>query len=120
MDLCHQRQFISHLMTSKPWIDRAQFEEIAREVEVPLQSANVASRETKRYWLFRYLEQRGRKQPIEGTVVRVDLKAPLVELDEVYLTVFVRTAKPVKLGQRLSLIISAIDPRTDYIRVEER
>jgi exoribonuclease-2 len=120
MDLCHQRQFISHLRTSKPWIGREEFEQLAFEVEDHLQSANVASRETKRYWLLRYLEQRDKRSPIEGTVVRVDLKSPLVELDEVYITVFARTAKTVKLGQKISLKISAVDPRSDYIRVEEQ
>jgi exoribonuclease-2 len=119
MDLCHQRQFLSFLRTEKPWISREQFEAIAFEVENYLQSANVVSRETKRYWLLRYLEQRGKKVPIEGTVVRTDTKTPLVELDEVYLTVFFRPHKPVKLGQRLTLRVSAVDPHADYIRLDE-
>jgi exoribonuclease-2 len=119
MDLCHQRQFLSFLRTEKPWISREQFETIVFEVENYLQSANVVSRETKRYWLLRYLEQRGKKVPIEGTVVRVDTKTPLVELDEVYLTVFFRPHKPVKLGQRLTLKVSAVDPQADYIRLDE-
>lgn len=118
IDLCHQRQFLSFLRTGRPWVSREQFEEIAFEVESYLQSAGVASRESKRYWLLRYIEQRGKNTPIMGTVVRVDLKTPLVELDEVYLTVFVRPSKPVKLGHRLSLRISAVDPRADYIRLD--
>jgi hypothetical protein len=44
---------------------------------------------------------------------------PLVELDEVYLTVFVKPQRPVKLGQQLTLKVSAVDPHADYIRVEE-
>jgi exoribonuclease-2 len=119
MDLCHQRQFISFARTGKAWVSRQQFEEIAFEVENYLQSANVVSRETKRYWLLRYIEQRGKKVPIQGTVVRTDLKMPLVELDEVYLTVFVKPQRPVKLGQQLTLKVSAVDPHADYIRVEE-
>jgi exoribonuclease-2 len=119
MDLCHQRQFLSFLRTNKPWVSREQFEAIAFEVENYLQSANLVGRETKRYWLLRYIEQRGKKVPIMGTVVRTDMKTPLVELDEVYLTVFVRPNKPVKLGQRLTLKVSAVDPHSDYIRLEE-
>ncbi len=119
MDLCHQRQFLSFLRTEKPWISREQLEAIVFEVENYLQSANVVSRETKKYWLLRYLEQRGKKVPIEGTVVRVDTKTPLVELDEVYLTVFFRPSKPAKLGQRLTLKVSAVDPHADYIRLDE-
>jgi exoribonuclease-2 len=119
MDLCHQRQFISFLKGGRPWASRDEFESIAAEIEMPLQAANLASRETKRYWLLRYLEQRGRGVPIEGTVVRVDLKTPLVELDEVYVTFLVRLQARPKLGDRLKLKITAIDPHADYIRLSE-
>lgn len=117
MDLCHQRQFISFLKSGSAWIDRKAFECLAAEIEVPLQQAGVASRETKRYWLLRYLEQRERNQPIEGTVVRVDLRSPLVELDEVYITVMVRLKERAALGQRIALRITAIDPHADFVRL---
>jgi len=117
MDLCHQRQFISYQRYGKPWITQEQFEAVAAQLEMPLQAAALASRETKRYWLLRYLEQRPRTQPIEGTVVRTDLKSPLVELDEVYITIPVRMQQKMSLGQRVSLRISAVDPQIDYIRV---
>jgi exoribonuclease-2 len=116
MDICHQRQFLSFLKTGSPWVSREELEEIVAEVEMPLQAALLASRETKRYWLLRYLEQRGRNQTIEGTVVRTDLKTPLVELDEVYITVLARMPQKVSLGQRVSLKISSIDAHADYIR----
>jgi exoribonuclease-2 len=115
-DLCHQRQFLEYFRAKKPWISREEFELIAAELETVLQSANLASRETKRYWLLRYLEQRERNKPIEATVVRTDLKSPLVELDEVYITSMVRLQQKVKLGDRVSLKISAVDPHGDYLR----
>ena len=118
MDLCHQRQFISFFRTSKPWVTRAEFELIAQEVEGHLQAATVASRETRRYWLLRYLEQRERGKAISGTVVRLDLKTPLIELDEIYITLFARVPKGTKLGDHVSLKISAIDPHTEYVRLE--
>ncbi len=118
LDLCHQRQFISYLRTSKPWVTRDELAEIFQEVEVHLQAATVAGRETRRYWLMRYLEQRDRNSPITGTVVRTDLKTPLVELDEAYLTVFARVPKGTRLGDRLPFRISLIDPRGDSIRLE--
>lgn len=117
LDLCHQRQFISFLQHGKPCMDQEQFEAIANEIEMPLQAASLASRETKRYWLLRYLEQRPRGQPIEGTVVRTDLKTPLVELDEVYMTVLVRLSGKASLGQRVTLKITNVDPHADYIRL---
>ncbi len=118
MDLCHQRQLISYFKTGKPWLTQEDFEPLAFEVENYLQAATLASRETKRFWLQRYLEQRGRDRTIEATVVRTDQKSPLVELDEVYLTVFVRTPKSVKLGDRLTLRLTSSDPHTDYVRFE--
>jgi len=119
MDLCHQRQLLSFLKTDRPWAMPDEFEHIANEVEVPLQEAGLASRETKRYWLLRYLEQRERNAPIEGTVVRVDLKTPLVELDEVYITILVRFQQRVSLGQRVTLRITAVDAHADHVRLSE-
>lgn len=117
LDLCHQRQFISFLQHGQPALNREDFEALANEIEMPLQAASLASRETKRYWLLRYLEQRPRGEPIEGTVVRTDLKTPLVELDEVYMTVLVRLQGKATLGQRVTLRITNVDPHADYLRL---
>jgi exoribonuclease-2 len=117
LDLCHQRQFISFLTDGKPCMSQEEFEAIANQIELPLQAASLASRETKRYWLLRYLEQRPRGEPIEGTVVRTDLKTPLVELDEVFMTVLVRLPGKVSLGQRVTLKITNVDAHADYIRL---
>jgi exoribonuclease II len=118
LDLCHQRQFLAFFHGQKLWIPKAEFEPLAAEVEMHLNSANLASRETKRYWLLRYLEQRKRGTPITGTVVRLDTKSPLVELDEVYITVFVKTNKPVRMGEQVSLKVVSADPHADYVRLE--
>jgi exoribonuclease-2 len=118
IDICHQRQILSYLRTAQPWIDQESFERIAAEVENHVAAANSASRETRRYWLQRYLKQRGLKEPIEATVIRTDLKMPLVELDEVYLSVFARIPGKAQLGQRVRLKITALDPQADYFRLE--
>lgn len=118
MDLCHQRQFISFFHRSKPWITRTELEPLANEVEVYLNSAMLASRETRRFWLLRYLEQRPKGKPLEGTVVRQDTKSPLVELDEIYITVFVKSPRPMKIGQRVTLKVASVDPQGDYVRLE--
>jgi exoribonuclease R len=118
MDLCHQRQIINHLRTGKPWLEASEFEQLAQGVEVFLQEATVASRETRRFWLLRYLEQRPRSAPIEGTVVRLDMKAPLIELDEVYITLFARSSARLKLGDRVTMKILGVDPHGDYVRLE--
>jgi exoribonuclease R len=99
-------------------MSKSEFEPVASEVEVHLNAANLASRETKRYWLLRYLEQRGRGSVITGTVVRLDTKSPLVELDEIYITVFVKTARPVRMGEQISMKVVTVDPHADYVRLE--
>jgi exoribonuclease-2 len=118
LDLCHQRQFLAFFKSQKPWITKSEFEPLASEVEVHINAANLASRETKRYWLLRYLEQRGRGAPIAGTIVRLDTKSPLVELDEIYITVFVKTNRPVRMGEQISMKVVSVDPQGDYVRLE--
>ena len=118
LDLCHQRQFLSFFKRQQPWMSKSEFEPVASEVEVHLNAANLASRETKRYWLLRYLEQRGRGSVITGTVVRLDTKSPLVELDEIYITVFVKTTRPVRMGEQISMKVVTVDPHADYVRLE--
>jgi exoribonuclease-2 len=118
LDLCHQRQFLSFFKHQKPWIAKSDFEPLAHEVESHLNAATLASRETRRYWLLRYLEQRKRGEPLMGTVVRLDTKSPLVELDEIYITIFVKMTRPVRMGERVSLKITSVDPQSDYVRLE--
>jgi exoribonuclease-2 len=118
MDLCHQRQILSFFKRNKPWMSRTDLEPLANEVEVHLNAATLAGRETRRYWLLRYLEGRPRGKTIQGTVVRQDTKSPLVELDEVYLTFFVKSSRPVRLGQAVTLKIGSVDPHADYLRLE--
>jgi exoribonuclease-2 len=118
MDLCHQRQLLSFMQIGRPWLEASEFEELSQRVEVHLQAATLASRETRRFWLLRYLEQRPRSEPIAGTVVRTDLKSPLIELDEVFITLFARAPKALKLGDRVTMKISAVEPHTDYVRLE--
>ncbi len=119
MDLCHQRQFVSFLRDGKAAMDSETFLKLANEVEGPLRAASLASRETKRYWLLTYLAQRDRELPIRATVVRTDLKSPLVELDEVFITVLVKLGKGYQPGMEAELRICSVDPRADYIRLQE-
>ena len=118
MDLCHQRQFIGYFRSAKPWATKADLEPLSHEVEVHLNAAMLASRETRKYWLLRYLEQRSRSKTIGGTVVRQDTKSPLVELDEIYITVFVKSQRPARIGEQLNLKVSSVDPQADYVRLE--
>jgi hypothetical protein len=77
------------------------------------------SKESKRFWMLRYLEKYYTdSRSIFGTVVRTDTKFPIVELDELYINVPARISRPA-LGNRYELKIERVDPRTDFVRLEE-
>ncbi len=128
IDLVNQRQIVHHLVFGKPWYSRQEVEEIIAFTEQPLGVALTVSRESRRFWLLRYLANRMAQaredgkgdagSVITGTVLRTDLKHPLVELDEIFMPVMVKCALPPKVGDHLKLKIVGIDPQQDYIRLE--
>lgn len=120
LDLCLQRQLMSYFREEKPPYSAGDLQHIQSQIEEPLQKAIFASRESKKYWILRYLERYVKEgKSISGIVVRADNKVTLVELDEVFITVHARLNRP-RLGDRVNLKIVHIDPRTDYIRLEEK
>src|SRR6185312_6195930 len=85
MDLINQRQFLWYLTRGKPLYSRGDLEKIIDEVEPRLSNALQATKETRRYWLLRYLQQMQKTgERIFGTVVRLDGRTPLVELEKLY------------------------------------
>ena len=119
VDLALQRQILKYLQCEKAVYTSEELIAIQDAVEEPLHKALLVSKETKRYWMLRYLEKYYLDQKkIRGTVVRIDTKMPMVELDEVYIVAGARIAHP-RLGMEVSLSATNIDPRSDYIRLEE-
>lgn len=120
LDLVLQRQLLAHLAGRSLPYNAESLAALNQEVEDPLQRAQFATRETKRYWMFRYLERYlVDKRPISGTVVRTDTRTPLVEMDEIFLVLPARLNSP-KVGARVELNITQVDARRDHIRIEER
>jgi exoribonuclease-2 len=124
VDLCNQRQILSCLQVGTPHYSRSEMEEILYGTEEPLATAVAVSRETRRFWLLRYLKQRTQRpgkeaRIITGTVLRTDLKNPLVELDEVFMPTMVKCIAQVKPGDRITLRISDVEPQQDYLRLEQ-
>ncbi len=77
------------------------------------------SKESKRYWILRYLERHYKDQKkIVGTVVRTDTKMPMVELNDVYIIAGARM-NYAKLGQEVLLSVNTVDARSDYLRLDE-
>lgn len=119
LDLCNQRQVLSYLRVGTPHYTEAELATIIQETELALSHANSISKESKRFWILSYLKQEMRRAPlIEATVVRTGAQNPLVELEKVHITVPAKFKKQPTLGTRVTLRIIAVDPRTDYLKLE--
>ena len=119
LDLVLQRQISSVFQEIDPPYSEKKLTELLPHLDEPLSKAQLISRESKRFWLQKYLEKayaNGRK--IGGTVVRVDTKFPMIELDEIYIIVAAKIRNP-KLGQKLDFVIDKLDVLNDFIRFEE-
>ena len=118
-DIINQRQIVDFLAKGKARYDSAALEKITETTEDALARANQISRETKRFWLLRYLEEsRSDKATLWGTIIRTDLKLPIIELEGTYLSVPVKNDKPVKPGDRVQVRINSVRPHSDQIRLE--
>jgi exoribonuclease-2 len=119
LDLINQRQLLSHLTADQSAYSKDEIESIITEVEPHLGTAQNVTKETKRYWILRYLENKMQHgQFIEATITRTAGRYPLVELEEVYTTFQLRAKGRFKLGEKLKLKIGAVVAIRDFIRLE--
>lgn len=119
-DLCNQRQLVAHLAGESPVYSKEELSQIMESLEEPLGGANTISRDSRRYWLLRYIEQlcdHG-TQELAGVVLRTDLKNPLVELVEIPFTTLVRANPALKPGDRVQLKILKVDAWGDQLKLE--
>jgi exoribonuclease-2 len=118
-DIINQRQILSHVQTGKGVHSAEDLEAILKEIEEPLGRAQAISKETKRFWLLRYLQELAKRDPIvHGVVLRTDLRTPLVEIQEVLMPTLVKFEQPVRAGDQVRLRICKIDPRNGFARFE--
>ncbi|MDZ4784986.1 MAG: ribonuclease catalytic domain-containing protein [bacterium] len=120
LDLVVQRQLVNFILKAEPFYSKQELEDIIIETEVPLSSARYLSQESKRFWLLKYLQQELKNIPTIGaTVIRTDLKNPIVQLDIIFITVQVSLNRKVSPGDKLKFKINILDPKRDFIRLEE-
>jgi exoribonuclease-2 len=120
LDSCNQRQIVSFLKTGEAFYSEKDLKTILFESDEDLQRYNVINRESKRFWILKYLEMHVfRKHDINGTVVRTDLRTPLVELEDVYIAVPVKLDGNISAGDKLKLKIAGINPAFDYLKLEQ-
>lgn len=123
-DLVNQRQLLAHLRSEPSPYNVADLEKIVLDCEEGISKINKVAKESKRFWLLRYLEQRIVKgsgpeaKQITGEVVRTTGKHPLVELDEVFFATFVKSNRKLSVGENVKLVITGVDAREDYLRLE--
>ena len=119
LDLVLQRQIMSFFYDTNAPYSEKNLEELQPLLDEPLTKAQLISRESKRFWLMHYLSQNYSKdQKITGTVVRVDTKFPMVQLDVVFIIVAAKIRNP-KLGLKVNLRLEKLDIFNDFIRFEE-
>lgn len=120
VDLLHERQLLGFLVRGIPLYSAAELQRILEEIEPALAVANQVSKETRRFYLLKYLQWCVReKLPISGTVVRLDGRNPLLELDTLYTTVFARLRPETRVGDHVQLKIIQVDPEQDYLKLEQ-
>ncbi len=119
VDLVNQRQILNFFREGAALYSAKELFAILEAVEDSIVVAQSIQKETKRFWLLDYLQNVAQKRgTIEGTVIRIDTKNPIVELDEVYMTAPVKMDKPPQLGERITVRIGAVDPVWDYLKLE--
>lgn len=117
-DLINQRQLISSLLYGAPSQNEDGVTEIIEGQRQPLQTARQLTRDAKRFWLLRILEEKyQRREPVSGTILRNDNRGTLVELDELYMPVTVKSPQALPVGARFSFRLDRVRAHTDYLKI---
>lgn len=118
-DLLNQRQLLAFLKGEELPYNVEQMEQAIADVDQYRGPAVNVSKDSRRYWILEYLRQRRKSHDrITGTVIRTDLKHPLVELDECYISTILRTKETLRLGDQIELRLVHVDPVFDELKLE--
>jgi len=127
LDLLGQRQIAAHLESGKPLFNHEEFRNYIEECESRLDEANYIQRQRNRYWILRYLEQKGEKI-LSGVIVRVENQRPLLELEELQIIFPFQPGKNVgehlekadsRLGERIRVRIQKLSAKDDKMYLLE-
>ncbi|MCB0352670.1 MAG: RNB domain-containing ribonuclease [Bdellovibrionales bacterium] len=118
-DLVNQRQLFHHIVSGETLLAHEQIDQYIEETSSGLSRARITTRESKRFWLYRVLEGYAReKKRVTGTILRDDQRHYLVELDELFIPVYLKTGERYSRGDVLSLSIAAVDAKSEYLKLE--
>lgn len=118
-DIVNQRQLLAHLATGQVVHSAEDLEKLIEALSDPLAAAQSISKESKRFWLLRYIELlQSKNELLTGVVLRTDLRHPLVELRELVMPTLAKIEIPVRPGDILQFRIQRVDARNDILRLE--
>ncbi|MEM8640520.1 MAG: ribonuclease R family protein [Cyanobacteria bacterium P01_G01_bin.54] len=120
-DLLSHFQIKAHLRGDPSPLTAEQLQDILYSVTASAQEASLLERQTNRYWSLEYLRRH------TDTVwevqllrwLREDEQLGLILLEDLALELPHRLSRPLALGTRLEVQVSAADPRHDLIRFRE-
>ena len=119
LDLILLRQIIATLRNQQAPLDQVRLHNLIDPLEQRLNTAQIVSRASKRYWLIKFLDQLTREQrELSGVLVRHDSRVSLLELDNCAFTVMVRVPPTVQLGERLIVRLLHADALSDSLKFE--
>ncbi len=114
-DLQIEHQLGFFFATGQVLLDRDKMQRAAATAEQSAHEAALCERESKRYWLLKYLATC--TGPFEAEVVHEEHDgAHLLELSETLVTVRL-APRGLKLGERVSVAVEKVDPRRDILVV---
>ena len=120
LDIINQRQILAFIRGQSSLLSEQELETISADVDPRLSTAQLVSRETRRYWMTRYIEEQTKDGSIlTGTVVRRDGRFPIIELDNIYATVIARLRPETLNGARVGLKVLAVNARREILKLEE-
>ncbi len=118
-DLCNQRQIISHLKTKKTELDRKDLEKIKKLTFSPLKEAVTASKESKRFWLLKYLSENYPKgSEFIATVIKNDKKLGMVVLKDLLITGLVALPQNMTGNTEIKVRLLAVNPEKNDLKLE--
>jgi exoribonuclease-2 len=115
-DVLTQRQIKSLLAPGEKMMDEKELEDILALISGPLEKAGLMERERKRYYLLKYLKQRGAEE-YEAVVLHRFPKFFLVNIGDFGLNAAMKPSEVInfKPGDRIVVKLDKIIPREDKI-----
>ena len=117
-DLVIQRQLSAHLQKKQPPYTQEELFGVLDNVEkTSFQNRNL-EREARRYWIFEYLRRNLLNQEITATVVKLEGRAIIAELDKYYERGIILSREHLQVGERCLVRLTEIKPKLTRMVME--